>query len=254
MDKATFRLLFRLSIAIAVLLFIAVSTLAGVDVGFGDRRRSVIGVLGAIVAIALISARAAKTRQPGSPPPAWAPDVLLSKALGRLGLTRSSLPRPAEAVRRARRRERVRQVERAALEAAKEDDRLAPEAVRTSAEALFRLVQVAWNERDPARLATLGSPEVVAGWQLSLQAGERASRSVEVLDVQVDYVGLTRGMDDAEDRVIVLIEADLEDAPRVCQYWTLGLRDGLWVVLGTEERAEGDRHLADPIVALAPQR
>lgn len=259
-----------MSIAVVVLIFFAASIVAGVDVGFGDRRRNVIGVLGAIVAIAFLSARAAKARHPGSPSPRWAPEFLLSKARNRIGrLSGNSSAGLTAAIRRARRRGRVRQVELAALEAAEDDDRLAPESVRTSAEALLRLVQAAWNERDRARLATLVSPDLLVGWEGSLEEGERAGvdHAAEVLgDVRIDYVGLTRGAD-GDDRAIVLIEATLgvpvehrverlrdgsRRAQRLCQYWTLGLRDGVWIVLAIEERAEGHRHLAEPIVARAP--
>jgi hypothetical protein len=39
------------------------------------------------------------------------------------------------------------------------------------------------------------------------------------------------------------------DTSRLCQYWTLGLRDGLWTVLTIEERPEGKHHLVDWIGA-----
>ncbi|MEJ7787820.1 MAG: hypothetical protein WKF96_23705, partial [Solirubrobacteraceae bacterium] len=173
------------------------------------------------------------------------------------------------AMHRRRRGQRVRRVELAALEAAAENDHLAPERIKRSADALFRLVYLARDARDPARLATLLGPELMLVWEraLDVYSAPGGHRRAEVLgDVQIDLVGLTRTPEERE-MVIVLIEAELavpvkdphraraspRDGPRIvprlCQYWTLALCDGLWIAQAIEERAEGDRHLTEPIVA-----
>lgn len=166
------------------------------------------------------------------------------------------------AIRRARRRNRVRRVELAALEAAKHDGMLSPDGVRTAAEALFRLVHLAWRAGDPGRLATLLGPDLLAEWEQ--RRSERvANEPHEVVgDVRVEYVSFTTGERCDDPRVVVLIEAMLgrdtgdrreqQTGPglrRLCQYWTLGVRDGLFTVLDIEERTEGEHHLAEPIGA-----
>jgi predicted lipid-binding transport protein (Tim44 family) len=174
------------------------------------------------------------------------------------------LRRRIAAVRRAQRRGHVRRVELAALEAAEDDQRLSPERVRTSAEALFRLVALAWDAHDPGRLADLLAPEVLAQRE-GLLTGVRLDRGqrLEVVgEVRVEYVALTAPREGHGARAVVLIEASLrphawEDRGRradgelrdLCQYWSLGLRDGLWRVLAIDERAQGSHHLGEAIGA-----
>lgn len=166
------------------------------------------------------------------------------------------------AIRRARRRNRVRRVELAASEAAKHDELLSPDGVRTAAEALFRLVHLASRAGDPGRLDTLLGPELLAEWE-QRRAEDIANEPNEVVgDVRVEYVGFTTGERSDDPRVVVLIEAmlgrDTGDRPelqtgrglrRLCQYWTLGVRNGLFTVLDIEERTAGEHHLAEPIGA-----
>ena len=142
--------------------------------------------------------------------------------------------------------------------------------MRGAAEQLFRAVQSAWDERDEARLATLLGPDLLAEWKRHLAGLKRKGwhNRVQVLgDVRVDYVGLTNREGAQEDRVVVLIEAKLrdyvedrrgrkilrkgesDDTTRVSQYWTLGVRDGGWILLSIERGAEGDHNLSEPIVA-----
>jgi predicted lipid-binding transport protein (Tim44 family) len=173
-------------------------------------------------------------------------------------------------VSRKLRRKRVEQVELAASEAAEDDERFAPERVRGAAEQLFRDVQSAWDARDEARLATLVGPELLVEWKRHLAGLERKGwhNRVQVLgDVRVDYVGLTNREGASDDRVVVLIEATLrdyvenrrgnkilrkgetDDTTELSQYWTLGIRDGRWILLSIERGAEGDHNLSDAIVA-----
>ncbi len=186
-----------------------------------------------------------------------------------MAAARRLVARPVAAARRRRRHGRVQEVERAAAEAAEDHERFVPERVRSAAEELFREVQQSWDDRDVKRLATLLGADLLEEWERRLaDFREKGWRSrVEVLgDVHVDYVGLANHEGEAEDRVVVLIEATLsayvEDGGRriyrkgqadaaigLCQFWTLGLRVGRWTLYSIEERAEGEHHLAAPIVA-----
>jgi predicted lipid-binding transport protein (Tim44 family) len=197
-----------------------------------------------------------------------------SRKGGRLARSVSSASsrgaRVVAAVSPKRRRKRVQQVELAAAEAAEDDERFAPERVRGAAEDLFRDLQSAWDQRDEARLATLLGPDLLIEWKRHLAglARKKWHNRVQVRgDVQVDYVGLTNREEAGDDRVVVLINADLRDyvedrrgrkilrkgetgdTTHVCQYWTLGIRDGRWILLSIERGAEGDHNLGDAIVA-----
>jgi predicted lipid-binding transport protein (Tim44 family) len=172
--------------------------------------------------------------------------------------------RALAAIHGARRSRRVRRVERAALEVAADDRLLSPGSVRTAAESLFRLVQLARDARDPGRLATLLGPELLAEFERALAEAESSGaheRREVGGDVRVEYVGFATPDADHGARAVVLIEAALrtwEDrrgrpsdghTRRLCQYWTLGFRDGVWTVLAIEERVEGKHHLAEPVGA-----
>ncbi len=183
---------------------------------------------------------------------------------------RDRVNQPISAMRRKRRRQRVERVELAAAEAGEDDDRFLPERVRRAAEELFREVQLAWDARDTAQLATLLGPDLLLEWERRL-ADFRVkgwhSRTEVLGPVQVDYVGLTNREGDSDDRAVVLIEAtlrayvedlrghkifrkgDSDDTIELSQYWTLGMRDGLWTLFSIEERSEGEYHLAEPIIA-----
>jgi predicted lipid-binding transport protein (Tim44 family) len=85
---------------------------------------------------------------------------------------------------------------------------------------------------------------------------------------EVEYVGLLNREDDSQDRVVVRIEAMLEDyvvdhhgqritrkdsgamTTTLQEYWTLARRSDAWIVVSIEQKAEGDHHLEDKIVAV----
>jgi predicted lipid-binding transport protein (Tim44 family) len=115
-------------------------------------------------------------------------------------------------------------------------------------------------------------PDLWTEWERRLDDFDRKGwhNRVEVLRVgPVEYVGMTNREDDAEDRCVVRIEAQVRDyvedsdgrhikrtdssseTASVCQYWTLGKIGDTdkWRLVSIEERAEGDHHLADAIVA-----
>jgi len=173
---------------------------------------------------------------------------------------------------RARRRARGRQVELAAAEAAEDDEAFAPDTVREQAAGLFRETQQAWDARDRARLATLVGPDLMVEWKRRLDDFDRRRwhNRVRILQgPQVEYLGLTNRTEDREDRVVVRIEAVLEDFVEnragmrierdeaevgnrfVAEYWTLGKRerDGRWIVLSIEQDAEGEHQLGETLVA-----
>ncbi len=166
------------------------------------------------------------------------------------GAARRALAR----LRRRRRRRRVRQVELAAVDAAKGDELLAPRGVRAAAESLFRLVQLARGERDSGRLASLMGRELLEEWERRL-AGAPPGERVEVVgDVEVEYVGFTAARADEGPRAVVLIEAELliDGEPQaLCEFWTLGLRGGLWTVLAIEGHRDGSHQLREPIGAVS---
>jgi predicted lipid-binding transport protein (Tim44 family) len=172
---------------------------------------------------------------------------------------------------RARRRERVRRVELAAAEAAQDDAAFAPEVVRTQAQKLFLAVQDAWDERDRERLGDLVGSDLMAEWTRRLDDFERKgwhNRVKVEIGPQVEFVGMTNRAEDTEDRVVVRVEATLTDYVQdrrgrkvvhdesttdtrtLAEYWTLCKRerDGGWMLLSIEQRAEGDHHLAEELV------
>jgi len=271
-DATTLRLLYRLSMAVVVLVFSVAGLVVGLELPFSRASRGlpVLGLLGSVVAILLVSASLSRRRQPDSRLAALAPEALGRRAMRwARGLGASSRDRCSAALHRRRLAERLRQAELAAIEAAETNDRLAPERIRTAAQALFRLVYLAWDARDSKRLATLLSPELLVVWERALDAHDAAGQHhrAQVLgDVKISLVGLTADATRAA-TAIVRVEAQLDvrvsdlygkrdsssgsatDRRRLRQYWTLARGDGPWIVQAIEERTQGDRHLTEPIAA-----
>ncbi len=167
-------------------------------------------------------------------------------------------------------KERERRVELAAAEASEDDSTFAPDVVRPAATQLFQDVQSAWDRADRATLAKLVAPDLYQEWARRLDDFDRKGwrNRVQVASApSVDYVGLRNAADDREDRVTVLIQArlrdhvvdaygqrlgrtdTLSDTTMVREYWTLGKRDGNWILLSIEQGAEGEHALSDEIVA-----
>ncbi|MFL5824516.1 MAG: TIM44-like domain-containing protein [Solirubrobacteraceae bacterium] len=170
---------------------------------------------------------------------------------------------------------RQRRVELAAAEAAEDDPAFAPDAVRGAATKLFKDVQAAWDSDDRDRLRGLLGADLLAEWNRRLDDFKRRGwrNRVQVLDEpSVEYVSLVhRGT--AEDRVVVRIEARLQDyvedhqgnrikrAGRLSQtvtlreYWTL-LRvrskasPQQWMLGSIEQGGEGRHALEEQIVAM----
>jgi predicted lipid-binding transport protein (Tim44 family) len=171
---------------------------------------------------------------------------------------------------RRRRRRREERVELAAREAAEDDREFAPEAVHAEAEQLFRAVQKAWSENDRDLITHLAGPELAHEWHRRLADFDRHGWCNEVTiegPVEVDYVGLAHRGSEQDDHVVAWISARLRDViidqrgrkitrneslgevSRMSEYWTLGKRDGHWIVVSIEQEREGRHQLSEPIIA-----
>jgi predicted lipid-binding transport protein (Tim44 family) len=171
---------------------------------------------------------------------------------------------------RRRRRRREQRVELAAGEAAENDPEFAPDVVHAEAEQLFRDVQKAWSEDDRDRIKRLAGPELAHEWLRRLADFDRRGWRNEVTidgPVEVDYVGLAHRASEQDDHVVVWISARLRDVvvdqrgrriarneslgevTRMSEYWTLGKRDGHWVIVSIEQEREGRHQLSEPIIA-----
>jgi predicted lipid-binding transport protein (Tim44 family) len=165
---------------------------------------------------------------------------------------------------------RVRRAEAAAAEAAEDDAAFSVEVVTSEAAALFVAIQAAWSADDRAQLRTLVGPELLVEWERRLDdfASSGWRNEVTVLDgPEVRYVGLVNRQDDADDRVVVRLEARLRDIVvdsrgghvtrtdargekvDLSEYWTLAKRDGHWRLLSIEQAAEGAHNTRDDLVA-----
>lgn len=171
---------------------------------------------------------------------------------------------------RRKRAARVKQVHMASYEAAEDDAWFAHEAVAKDADALFREVQAAWDADDVDRLARLVGSDLLVEWKRRLADFRRKGWHNRVKIVggpHIEYVGLVNRDDDTQDRVVVRIEATLEDyvttktgqvithngsdsrTTSLCEYWTLERVGDGWIVGSIEQRAEGDHQLDAEIVA-----
>jgi predicted lipid-binding transport protein (Tim44 family) len=167
-------------------------------------------------------------------------------------------------------RERDERVRRASAEAAEDDAYFAAEAIERDAATLFIQAQRAWDARDRAQLGRLVGRDLLVEWNRRLDDFEKKgwhNRVAVLADPVIKYVGITNREDDDEDRAVVRIEAELEayvvnkhgnrimrtgekdETISLTEYWTLARRDGGWMVASIEQQAEGDHHLDSQIVA-----
>jgi predicted lipid-binding transport protein (Tim44 family) len=166
-------------------------------------------------------------------------------------------------------RKRSRRVGTAAAEAAEEDPDFAAELVQREAANLFRTIQDLWTKRDRGGLSRLVGTDLAKEWVRRLDDFERKGWQ-NVVRVKggptVHYVGLVNREDDQDDRVVVRVEASLEDYVRVQgggmlladgatsqmreldEYWTLGKHGDRWILLSIEQPEEGKHHLDEEIV------
>ena len=172
---------------------------------------------------------------------------------------------------RAKVRERDERVRTASAEAAEDDAYFEAAEVEGHARGLFVACQEAWDGRDVERLSTLVGDDLLVEWKRRLDDFEAKGwhNRVSVLaPPQIEYVGLVNREDDTEDRAVVRITASLRafvedgnghrmmrtgsktEKVTLCEYWTLARSgDAAWKVVSIEQRAEGDHHLDEEIVA-----
>ncbi len=172
-------------------------------------------------------------------------------------------------MRRAR-AERDKRVRTAAAEAAEDDAAFAADQVTTDATALFDAIQVAWDARDEATLAALVGADLLVEWRRRLADFARRgwhNRVRVISGPAIHYVGLVNRPDDADDRVVVHVDASLEDyvegpggarimhtgdsdtLTHLSEYWTLAKREGRWTLMSIEQDREGAHHLTEEIIA-----
>jgi predicted lipid-binding transport protein (Tim44 family) len=175
-------------------------------------------------------------------------------------------------VRRMRRRRavRARQVALAAAEAAADDEDFDPDRVAAAAERLCRDLYEAWSAQDRAALRARLGPDLMVEWERRLDDFERRGwhNECEIRNgPRIEYLGLVNRADDADDRVVVRVEATIRDVVRtrsgavvrrrdsaseittLAEYWTLGKRGDEWILLSIEQDKEGAHHLDAPLVA-----
>jgi len=171
---------------------------------------------------------------------------------------------------RKRRAARERRVELASAEAAGDDAAFAADEVRGEAAALLKLIVEAWTARDRDALRRMLGRDLMVEWERRLDDFDRKGwhNVCEILHgPKVQYLGLVNRADDADDRVTVRVESRQRDVVRdkggnvitrkgtsdevvtVAEYWTLGKRDGQWILLSIEQDAEGRHQLDAPLVA-----
>ena len=165
---------------------------------------------------------------------------------------------------------RERRVELAAAEAADEDPEFAPDQVRATAKRLFVEIETAWDRDDRAALSRLVGPELLVEWERRLDDFRRRGWTNHVEPVgepAIEYVNLHRTGDESTDRVVVKIDARIRDyvvdgygrhlkrtgklseMTRMREFWTLGRRQGRWMLISIEQGAEGAHALDEKIVA-----
>ncbi len=175
-------------------------------------------------------------------------------------------------VRRLRKRleERDQQVRTAAAEAAEDDEAFGADRITEDVTVMFHAIQGAWDARDEKALASLVGPDLLVEWERRLNDFARKgwhNRVRVISGPEVRYVGLTNRERDEEDRAVMHVAASLEDyvetrdgmrvmhsgdtspVTALREYWTLGKRDGHWIVISIEQDAEGSHQLDAPIVA-----
>ncbi len=169
-----------------------------------------------------------------------------------------------------RRARRAEEVQRKSYVAAEDDPAFEADHVRSEAEALFREIQVAWDNRDRATLDRLVGRDLMVEWGRRLADFESRGWHNRVSiqgPVTIEYVGITNLPGTQDDRVVVRISALSEDyvmdgygnivrldgmdstTAAIREFWTLERRDDRWTLMSIEQELEGEHQLSDPIIA-----
>ena len=160
-------------------------------------------------------------------------------------------------------------MELAAEESLVDDPMFAPEVVKAAAAGLHADVVAAWTSADRSRLRTVVGHHLLTEWEQQLQDFRRRGwrNLVKVRGrLRVRYVGLVNRPGDDEDRVVVhlrvrlydivydaagqmMLRSNNDNGKRTrSEYWTLGKRDGRWILLSVEQEREGAYHLDEPLI------
>jgi predicted lipid-binding transport protein (Tim44 family) len=173
--------------------------------------------------------------------------------------------------RRAATKKRERKTELAAAEAADDDPIFSPDAIRTSAEALFNQIQAAWDTADRIRLRGLVAPRLLEEWERRLDEFDRNGWRNHVEPTEPPHVSLVglNNRDPQDARAVVKIEAKMKDyvidrqgnhlkrtgrfteTARLREFWTLQRRDDHWILESVEQGSEGSHQLEDQLVPTA---
>lgn len=177
------------------------------------------------------------------------------------------------AAHRKRQRARARQarhleVRSAAAAAAAEDEAFDADRLIADVKAMAVAIQQAWDAQDRSALARMLGPDLLHEWTLRLDDFARrgwADRVTVTGEPEIRLASLVNRANDADDRVVVHITLSLDnwvetpfgpqfptgqESPHsvLSEYWTLGKRDGRWILLSIEQELEGAHHLDAPIV------
>jgi predicted lipid-binding transport protein (Tim44 family) len=169
-----------------------------------------------------------------------------------------------------KRRRRAKEVPPAARKASEDDQHFAMPEAMAAAETLFHRIQEAWDDRDVPALRAMVNPDLMIEWERRLAdfADKGWHNRVAVDTLKMEYVGLVNRDDDDDDRIVMRVSSEMDDyvidrwgrtiahsgnpSPQswLREYWTLGIRNGKWMLLSIEQDTEGEHHLTDPIVPL----
>lgn len=177
------------------------------------------------------------------------------------------------AAHRKRQRERARQARHlelrsAAAAAAAEDEAFDADRLIADTAAMAVAIQQAWDDQDRSALARMLGPDLLREWTLRLDDFARrgwADRVRVTGEPEIRLASIVNRANDADDRVVVHITLAMDnwvDTPYgpqfptgqegpqtlLSEYWTLGKRDGRWILLSIEQELEGEHHLNAPVV------
>jgi len=170
---------------------------------------------------------------------------------------------------RAKAREaRHLEVASAAAAAADEDEAFDADRLIADTAAMAVAIQQAWDAQDRSALSRMLGPDLLLEWTMRLDDFDRrgwADRVKVTGKPEIRLASLVNRANDADDRVVVHITMAIDnwvDTPfgpqfptgqespqsELSEFWTLGKRDGRWILLSIEQELEGAHHLDAPIV------